>query len=69
VAWSRVATVRRVLLAGLALSLGIELAQLGISLLVGTWYRMSDVDDVLLNVLGVYLGWLSYRVGGRLGGP
>lgn len=57
----KVAMTRRVLLAGLVLSGGIELAQLGISLLLGTWYRMSDVDDVVLNVLGVLLGWACLR--------
>lgn len=57
----KVAVTRRVLLAGLVLSGGIELAQLVISLLLGTWYRMSDIDDVLLNVIGVMLGWAGLR--------
>jgi len=57
----KVAMTRRGLLAGLVLSGSIELAQLGISLLLGTRYRMSDVDDVVLNVLGILLGWACLR--------
>jgi glycopeptide antibiotics resistance protein len=48
-------------LAGLLLSLAIELGQLAVSLALGSWVRMSDVDDVLLNVPGVLLGFALYR--------
>jgi glycopeptide antibiotics resistance protein len=47
----------RTALAGLTLSASVELSQLAVSLLLGYWYRMSDVDDVLLNVAGVLLGY------------
>jgi glycopeptide antibiotics resistance protein len=47
----------RMALAGLALSASIELGQFAVSLLLGYWYRMSDVDDLLLNVAGVLLGY------------
>jgi glycopeptide antibiotics resistance protein len=47
----------RMTLAGLALSASIELSQLAVSLLLGYWYRMTDIDDVLLNVAGVLLGY------------
>lgn len=50
----------RALLAGLVISGGIELAQLGVSLAVGYWYRMPDVDDGLLNVAGVLLGYALF---------
>jgi glycopeptide antibiotics resistance protein len=49
----------RALLAGVAFSGAIQLAQLAVSLAVRYWYRMLDVDDVLLNVAGVQLGWRS----------
>lgn len=55
--WPRLASLGRMALAGLAVSLAIELTQLAASLALGTWYRMSDVDDVLLNVAGVLLGY------------
>ena len=48
---------RRVLLAGLALSLTIELGQLVVSLTLGYSYRIADVDDVILNLTGVLLGY------------
>jgi glycopeptide antibiotics resistance protein len=51
----------RALALGLAMSLGIEAAQLGIGLLVGYPYRMTDVDDVLLNVLGTAIGFATWR--------
>jgi glycopeptide antibiotics resistance protein len=47
----------RALLAGLAFSAAIEVAQLSVSVALGYWYRMPDVDDVLLNVAGVALGY------------
>jgi glycopeptide antibiotics resistance protein len=46
----------RVLVASLALSTAIELAQLGIP------DRSADVDDVLLNVAGAILGYAILRV-------
>ena len=55
----------RALLAGLAFSGAIEMAQLAASLAVGYWYRMPDLDDVLLNVVGVLLGYgLFVALGG-----
>jgi len=63
--WPRLASLWRIALAGLCVSLAIELAQLAVSLALGAWYRMSDVDDVLLNVAGVLLG---YGVGVLFGG-
>ena len=57
----RSATLRRVALGGLLFSLAIELGQLAVSLAVGSWYRMTDVDDVMLNVVGVLLGYALYR--------
>ena len=58
--WPRLARFWRMVLAGLAFSLAIELSQLAVSLAVGYWYRMTDVDDVLLNVAGVLLGFGVY---------
>ena len=49
-----------VFLAALALSAGVELGQLAISLLVGFNYRNASVDDVILNVSGAVLGYLGF---------
>ena len=55
----------RMLLAGLAFSVAIELAQLAVSVGLGYTYRVSDIDDVILNVAGVLLGYAAYRLGRR----
>ncbi|HEV2951904.1 MAG TPA: VanZ family protein [Actinomycetota bacterium] len=47
--------------AGLAISLALEAVQLGLSLLIGAPYRVADIDDVIINVLGVALGYGLYR--------
>jgi glycopeptide antibiotics resistance protein len=60
--WERARGWRRALLAGFALSFGIEAVQLTVSLRVGYAYRVTELDDVLLNVLGVLLGYLLYRL-------
>jgi glycopeptide antibiotics resistance protein len=52
------AGLRTVLLAGLAVSLGIELAQWRMG--VG---RQADIDDVWLNVAGAGIGYLLQRRG------
>jgi glycopeptide antibiotics resistance protein len=46
-----------VLAVGLVVSVAIELAQLGLSSAFGYTYRQSDVDDVILNVIGALLGY------------
>jgi glycopeptide antibiotics resistance protein len=49
---------------GLALALGlsIELIQAGIGVLLGYFYRIVDVNDVLLNALGVLIGYGAWQV-------
>lgn len=51
----------RALALGCAMSLAIEAAQLGIGLLAGYPYRMTDIDDVLLNTLGAAIGFAGWR--------
>ncbi len=51
----------RMVIVALAVSLSIELAQLGVSLRVGFAYRVADVDDVILNSLGVLAGYTALR--------
>jgi len=48
-------------LAGVAVGISIEFMQLAVSLALGNWYRMSDVDDVILNTAGVLLGYALWR--------
>ncbi len=53
---------KSVLLASFLFSLGIELSQLGISVLLQTPAWFFDVDDILANVLGGMLGCLIVKM-------
>jgi glycopeptide antibiotics resistance protein len=54
-------------LLGAGVSLAVEIAQLAIGLAAGFPYRMTDVDDVLLNVLGTLAGFAAWRFAQRRG--
>jgi glycopeptide antibiotics resistance protein len=49
------------LLAGLLSSIGIELLQFIISLQIGFSYKVSDIDDVILNTFGCLIGYFCWR--------
>jgi glycopeptide antibiotics resistance protein len=49
-------------LTALALSLAIEFGQLAISNYLGYAYRSTDVDDVILNVLGALIGAVVFTI-------
>ena len=51
----------RAIALGLAVSGGIEAAQLGIGLLAGYPYRMTDIDDILLNLAGTAIGFAAWQ--------
>jgi len=66
----RLATWPRMVGAALVFPVGIELAQLAVSLLLGYSYRATEVDDVLLNFAGVLLGYaLSVTLRDRVAAP
>jgi glycopeptide antibiotics resistance protein len=50
-----------VLVAGIAVSVAVEVAQLLVSTAIGFTYRVADVDDVLINAAGVMAGYALYR--------
>ncbi|MFD7525747.1 VanZ family protein [Paenibacillus chitinolyticus] len=50
------------LLAGVMFGVAIEGAQLVLSLLIRAGYRTVDVNDVLLNFIGVLLGYGCYHL-------
>ncbi|MCU0476934.1 MAG: VanZ family protein [Anaerolineae bacterium] len=54
--------VRRIWLWALGLGFMLETVQLLISLGLGYAYRQIDINDVLMNVLGVLLGYGAFRV-------
>lgn len=51
-----------VLVGALWLSAAIELGQLAISYWIGAAYRSTDVDDIILNVLGAAVGYVVFQV-------
>ena len=46
--------------------LSVEAGQLAISTVLGFHYRTIDVDDVILNTIGIVVGWLVLRVALRV---
>lgn len=50
------------LLLALLFPLTIELSQMIIGLIIGNMYRNVDIDDVILNAAGVYLGYGIHRL-------
>ena len=58
----RFATWGRMALAALLFPLAIESSQLAISLLLGYSYRVTELDDVILNAVGILLGFSVYAV-------
>ncbi len=54
------ATWRRMASAAVLFPLAIELSQLSISLVLGYSYRVTELDDVLLNFAGVLLGYAVF---------
>jgi glycopeptide antibiotics resistance protein len=63
VAWRAARPFWRTVAWGVAVSVAIEVLQFSIGVLAGEFYRVVDVDDVLLNVLGVVVGRLVFGIG------
>lgn len=60
--WHRFRTWRTVLALGVGVSLGIEGVQFMISTILGFTYKIADVDDVIVNTIGVMGAYLGYRL-------
>jgi glycopeptide antibiotics resistance protein len=58
--WDYFKRLKNVFLLGLGVSISIEILQLFESL-VGGWGRVTDIDDVICNVIGVVLGYYMYK--------
>ncbi|MFE4570434.1 VanZ family protein [Paenibacillus chitinolyticus] len=58
----RKVSLKRMLLAGVMFGVAIEGSQLVLSLLIRAGYRTVDVNDVMLNFIGVLLGYGCYRL-------
>lgn len=53
---------RNLLLLAPVAGLAIEIAQLMVSVIIGSAYRGVDINDVLLNAIGAILGYSIYRL-------
>ncbi|MDD3646620.1 MAG: VanZ family protein [Candidatus Gracilibacteria bacterium] len=53
---------KKALLIGLGFSFCIELLQYIISLILGFNYKVTDIDDILLNTLGFIIGFFLYKL-------
>ena len=47
-------------------SLIIELSQFIISLFLGYTYKITDIDDLILNSFGALLGFFIYKLNGHI---
>lgn len=63
--WRRLRDWRWPLAAGLGGSVAIEVIQLVLSGLVGYPYRQTDIDDVILNTFGAFMGYAVFLVVSR----
>ena len=50
------------LLIALSFTIAIESSQLYIGLFIGNMYRNIDIDDVILNLMGTYIGYGIYAI-------
>jgi len=57
--WKKLQKVRNTVIFALCLSFSIELMQL-LSSFIGNRGRAFDIDDILLNILGAWLGFIIY---------
>ena len=62
----RCKSVLLVLVIALALSVAIEVGQLAISIYLGFAYRSADIDDVIVNVFGAFVGYVVFVIANRL---
>lgn len=50
------------LLLSISLTLAIELSQMFIGFAINNMYRTVDIDDIILNTIGTYVGYAFYKI-------
>jgi glycopeptide antibiotics resistance protein len=60
--WQRASKLSMVFLWGFAGSISVEFLQYLISLLIGYTYRSTDIDDVILNIVGAVIGFSMLKL-------
>lgn len=58
--WEKYHSLRKTIFSALTFSLIIEFGQLFIK------FRATDINDLAMNVLGGILGWIIYKIGGKI---
>lgn len=58
--WTRVQNFWRTVIIGASISLTIELLQYVLAYLGFGWGRATDIDDLILNTLGVMIGYVIF---------
>jgi len=53
---------RSILVIGIVSSVGIELLQLMLSSILGITYKVTDIDDIILNTIGAISGFIILRL-------
>lgn len=66
--WDTYKKIKNTILLGLTISVSIELSQL-IESLFSEWARITDIDDVICNVLGSIIGYFIYKITLKLAAP
>lgn len=57
--WKRFESIKKTIIFGFCFSLCIEVLQL-LSGFIGVWGRAFDIDDILLNTVGTFLGFIIF---------
>lgn len=60
--FKRTRKISSILIIGLLCSSGIELAQYLISAVIGYTYKITDIDDIILNTIGVLAGFVLFKL-------
>ena len=55
-------TIKSISIIGLMSSIGVEFIQYCISLILGYIYKITDVDDIILNFIGAILGFIALKL-------
>lgn len=55
-------SVKRIFILSLSFSIVIELTQFIISSILGYTYKITDVDDIFLNIIGVLIGYICFKL-------
>ena len=59
--WDRFKQFKSIMLLGFSVSSSIEILQF-LETVVGGWGRITDIDDVICNLLGVIIGYTIYKL-------